>query len=63
MDVDTNIDGDDEVDLLDLEQLTYLDNTYNLPIDVDTNTSGDDEVDLAWIVGEENAYPLDYYLT
>jgi hypothetical protein len=31
-------------------------------VDVDTNVKGDNKADLAWIAGEENAYPLKYYL-
>jgi hypothetical protein len=31
-------------------------------MDVDTDVDRDDEADLAWIAGEENAYPLEYYL-
>jgi hypothetical protein len=33
-----------------------------VPVDIDTDIDGDDEADLAWIAGEENAYPLEYYL-
>jgi len=31
-------------------------------MDVDADVNGDNEADLAWIAGEENAYPLKYYL-
>jgi hypothetical protein len=61
-DVNTDVDGDDEADLLDLEWLTHSDNAHTVLIDVDTDTGGDNEADLAWIAGEENAYPPEYYL-
>jgi hypothetical protein len=61
-DVDTNVDGDDEADLPDLEWLAYLDNAHTVPMDVDADINRDDEIDLAWIAGEENAYLLEYYL-
>jgi hypothetical protein len=35
------------------------------PTDVDTDIDRDDEADLPdleWLAGEENAYPLEYYL-
>ena len=32
------------------------------PTDADTDVDGDDEADLAWIAGEENAQPPEYYL-
>jgi len=32
------------------------------PTDVDTDVDGCDEADLAWIAGEDNAYPPEYHL-
>ena len=32
------------------------------PTDVDTDVDGSDEADLAWLAGEENAHPPEYYL-
>lgn len=61
-DVDTDVDGDDEADLPDLEWLTHSNNAHTVPMDVDADTGGDDEADLAWIAGEENVYPPEYYL-
>jgi hypothetical protein len=61
-DVDTDVDGDDEADLPDLEWLAHSDNAHTVPMDVDTDVDRDDEADLAWIAGEENAYPPEYYL-
>jgi len=37
-DIDTNIDGDNEADLLDLEWLAHLDNARTMLIDVNTNS-------------------------
>jgi hypothetical protein len=31
-------------------------------MDVDAAIDGDDKLDLAWLAGEENAYPPEYYL-
>jgi hypothetical protein len=61
-DVNTDVDRDDEADLPDLEWLAHSDNAHTVPVDIDTDIDGDDEADLAWIAGEENAYPLEYYL-
>jgi len=62
-DVDTDVDGDDEADLLDLEWLARKeDHAGTVPMDVDTDVNRDDEADLAWIAGEENAHPPEYYL-
>ena len=47
MDVNTDIDGDDEIDLLDLEQLAYSDNAYIIPIDIDIDINGNNKVNLA----------------
>ena len=62
-DVDTDVDGDDKPDLADLKWLAYEeDHTGAVPMDVDADIDGDNETDLAWITGEENAHPLEYYL-
>ena len=62
-DVDTDVDGDDKPDLADLKWLAREeDHTGAVPMDVDADVDGDDETDLAWITGEENAHPPEYYL-
>jgi hypothetical protein len=61
-DVDTDVDGNDEADLPDLEWLAHSDNARTVPMDVDAAVDGDDEPDLAWLAGEENAHPPEYYL-
>jgi len=61
-DFDTDVDGDEEADLPDLEWLAREDHADTVPMDVGTDVDGDDEADLAWIAGEENAYPPEYYL-
>lgn len=55
-DVDSDVDEDGEADLPGLEWIAQEDNVDAVPRDVDT------ESDLAWIAGEENAYPPEYYL-
>ena len=48
-----------------LEWLAIADNAYTVPIDVDADINGDNEadlLDLKWLVREENAYLLKYYL-
>ena len=65
MDINTNIDRDSKVDLLDLEQVAREDNTNTILIDINTNINRDNKVDLLdlkWITREKNAYPLEYYL-
>ncbi|KAH7317384.1 hypothetical protein BKA65DRAFT_600047 [Rhexocercosporidium sp. MPI-PUGE-AT-0058] len=61
-DVDTDVDGDDEVELPDLQWLGREDNADTASMDVDIIVDRDNEADLAWITGEENAYPPEYYL-
>lgn len=62
-DVDTDVDGNDEADLPDPEWLAREeDYAGTVPMDVDTDIEGDDEVDMAWMAGEENAHPPEYYL-
>ena len=62
-DTDTDVDGDDKPDLADLKWLAREeDHTGAVPMDVDADVDGDDETDLAWITGEENAHPPEYYL-
>ena len=61
-DVNTNIDGDDEANLLNLKQLACKDNVDTVPIDVNTDVNGDNEANLAQIAKEENAHLLKYYL-
>jgi hypothetical protein len=63
--VDTDINGDGEANLLDLEFVARGDNTNTILIDINTNVNGDDEadlLDLKWIAREENAHPPEYYL-
>ncbi|PVH72174.1 hypothetical protein DL98DRAFT_576982 [Cadophora sp. DSE1049] len=60
--VDTDVDGDDEADLPDLERLARENNAHTVPIDIDADVNEDNEADLAWIAREENAYPPEYYL-
>jgi hypothetical protein len=62
-DVDTDVDEDDKTDLLDLGWLARKEDHANtIPMDVDIDVDRDDEADLAWIAGEENAHPPEYYL-
>lgn len=61
MNININVDKDNETDLLDLEQLAYLDNAYTILMDININIDGDDEVDLVQIVEEKNIYLSKYY--
>jgi hypothetical protein len=62
MDVDNDVDGDDEADLPDPNWLACSGYIDTITMDVDTDVDGDDEADLAWIAGEENAFPPNYYI-
>jgi hypothetical protein len=55
-------DTDDEAGLPDLEWLIHEDNANSLPMDVDNEIDRDDKADLAWVTGEENTLPPEYYL-
>jgi hypothetical protein len=61
-DINTDIDGDDEADLPDLEWLACKDNTNTVLIDINTDINRDNKADLVWITREENTHLPEYYL-
>jgi len=59
-DIGSCFDAEDELEETDADtEPTNIDTDTNL---VDIDIGGCDEVDLAWIAGDDNAYPLKYYL-
>src|SRR6266487_1854004 len=58
-------DGSDIESCFDIEDEQEETDADTDPTDVDTGVEGGDEADiadLAWIAGEDNAYPPEYYL-
>jgi hypothetical protein len=55
-------DGSDIESCFDIEDEQEETDANTNPTDLDIDVEGCDEADLAWIAGEDNAYPPEYYL-